>query len=47
MDSPVRELTRPWRSLSGLRTGLSLLPAVAGALEEWGRQVVERPEMRD
>jgi 4-hydroxy-3-methylbut-2-enyl diphosphate reductase len=36
MDSPGRELTRPWQTLRGLRTGLSALPAVASALEEWG-----------
>jgi 4-hydroxy-3-methylbut-2-enyl diphosphate reductase len=47
MDSPARELTRAWQTVSGLRTGLSGLPAVAGALSDWGRQVVERPEVRN
>jgi 4-hydroxy-3-methylbut-2-en-1-yl diphosphate reductase len=47
MDSPALELTRPWQTLSGVRTGLSALPAVAEALEEWGRQVVEQPEVPD
>jgi 4-hydroxy-3-methylbut-2-enyl diphosphate reductase len=47
LDSPRRELANPWQTLSGLRRAGASLRVVAGALSEWGQDVVQLPEVRD
>jgi 4-hydroxy-3-methylbut-2-en-1-yl diphosphate reductase len=47
MDSPTRELTNPWQTLSGLLRACSSLATAAGGLVEWAEAVTRPRDVSD